>query len=74
MTRKRGRRGTVPDYIGTDEVARRLGVTPTWVRLLARRGELPEAARVGRWRLYDPAAVDAFKKARKIVARRSREK
>jgi excisionase family DNA binding protein len=64
MTKAVGRRGTVPRYIGTDEVARRLGVTPTWVRLLARRGDLPEAARVGRWRLFHPAAVEAFKKAR----------
>ncbi len=33
----------VPDLVGTDYIARRLGVSKTWVGQLADRGEIPRA-------------------------------
>jgi hypothetical protein len=33
----------VPDLVGTDHIARRLGCSPQWVGQLAERGEIPRA-------------------------------
>lgn len=49
---------TIP-YLTKADVARELGVTPAWVRVLSDRGRLPVAARTASGvRLYDAAVVD----------------
>ncbi|GEM_PF-6349488 len=31
----------VPDYVGTDYLARKLGVSPQWIGQMAERGDIP---------------------------------
>jgi Helix-turn-helix domain len=47
-------------YLGTNELAARLGYSPWWVRFLARSGRLPcrRVGAAGRL-LFDPAEVEA---------------
>lgn len=49
---------TVP-WIGSDEVARRLGITRHHVAHLARHGELPHS-RVGRALIFEPGDIEKY--------------
>jgi excisionase family DNA binding protein len=45
--------------LDADEVAKMLGVKPSWVYARARAGEIPHVA-LGRYRKFRPDAIDAW--------------
>ena len=52
-------------YLTTAEAARRLGLTPASVRLMARRGDLPIAVQTATGvRLFGADAVETLRRAR----------
>ena len=53
----------LPRLVVAQAVAAQLGIPPSWARASVRRGEVPHV-RLGHYVQFDPAAVDAWWRAR----------
>lgn len=51
----------IGDFLTTEEVAEKLGVTPARVRHLVKAGRLKKSDRVGHMLIFDKAEVERFR-------------